>query len=109
MSNFSSSSSISEVARCYSVSKRKKNTHRDLDGHLLIDTVLVVEVNAIDTESPEASLTRCPDVRRLPTEQGPAVVADADAELGSQLHLLPKTALQCLCSQVVRRDSLSAN
>ena len=76
--------------------REKKNTHRDLDGHLLIDTVLVVEVNAIDTESPEASLTRCPDVRRLPTEQGPAVVADADAELGSQLHLFTDPALQRL-------------
>ena len=71
----------------------KKNTHRDLDGHLLVDTVLEVEVNAIDTESPEASLTRCPDVRRVPADLGPA---DADAELGAQLHLFTDPALQRL-------------
>ena len=48
VSNFSSSFSISAVACCYS-DRDKKNTHRDLDGHLLVDTVLEVEVNAIDT------------------------------------------------------------
>jgi hypothetical protein len=94
VSNFSSS--INAAACCYSACPRKKNTHRDLDGHLLIDTVLKVEVNAIDTESLEASLTRCPDVRRVPADLGLAVVADGDAELGGQLYLLPDCTLHRL-------------
>jgi len=38
-------------------------THRDLDGHLLVDAVLVVEVNAVHAEPLEAALTRMPGPR----------------------------------------------
>jgi hypothetical protein len=38
------------------------HAHRDLDGHLLVDAVLVVEVDVVDAEPLEASLARCPHI-----------------------------------------------
>jgi hypothetical protein len=74
---------------------KRGTTHRDLDGHSLVDAVLVVQVDAVDAQPLEAALARRPDVRRVAADLSLAV-GERDAELGSQLHLVPHPALQRL-------------
>jgi hypothetical protein len=61
--------------------------------------VLVVEVDALDAEPPEAALARRPHVRWVAAEVGLAAVDEGDAELGGQVHLLPHPALQRLAEE----------
>ena len=49
---------------------------------------MVVEIDAVDAEPPEAALARRPHVRRVAVDLLLAVDVQ-DAELGGQLHLLP--------------------
>jgi hypothetical protein len=49
---------------------------------------LVVEIDAVDAEPPEAALARRPNVRGVTVDLLLAVGVQ-DAELGGQLHLLP--------------------
>ena len=74
-------------------------THRDLDGHLLVDAVLVVEVDAVHAKALEAALTRRAHVRRVPADLEVAGADEIDAELGGQLHLVPHPALQRLAEE----------
>jgi hypothetical protein len=69
--------------------------HRDLDGHLLVDAVLVVEVDAVDAEPLEAGLAGCPYIRRVTADLALAV-GEGDGKLGGQLDLLLYTALKRL-------------
>jgi len=78
--------------------KWRRSAHRDLDGHPLVDAVLVVEVDAVHAQSLEAALARRPHVRRVPADLALAV-GEGDAELGGQLHLLPHPALQRLSEE----------
>ena len=71
------------------------DTHRDLDGHIFVDAVLVVEINTVDTQPLEAALASRAHVRWIPPDV-PLVVCERDAELGGQIHLLPHVALQRL-------------
>ena len=77
-------------------------THRDLDGHPLVDAVLVVEVDAVYAEPLEAALARCAPVRRVPADVDISGAGEVDAELGAQLHLLRHPP----CSALPRRISL---
>ena len=74
-------------------------THRDLDGHPLVDAVLVVEVDAVYAEPLEAALARRAHVRRVPADVDISGAGEVDAELGAQLHLLPHPALQRLAEE----------
>jgi hypothetical protein len=38
------------------------HAHHDLDGNLLVDAVLVVEVDVVDAETLEAGLACCPHI-----------------------------------------------
>ena len=66
-------------------------THRDLDRHLLVDAVLVVEVDAVDAEPLEAALARRVHVCWV-TADLPLAVGEGDGKLGGQLDLLPHPA-----------------
>ena len=62
--------------------------------------MLVVEVDAIHAQPLEAAFARIPNVRRVPADLTGAVVgAQAYAELGGQLHLLPHPTLQSLAKE----------
>ena len=69
------------------VLQRNRLTHRDLDGHLGVDAMLKVKVDAVDAKPPEAALARRPHVCRVAADR-PHV--GRDAELGGNLHLLPR-------------------
>ena len=58
--------------------------------------MLVVEVDAVDAEPPEAGLARRPHVRRVAADR-PEL--RRDAELGGQLHLLPRAMPQRLADE----------
>ena len=62
--------------------------------------MLVVEVDAVHAQPLEAAFARSANVRRVPADLTGAVVgAQAYAELGGQLHLLPHPALQRLAEE----------
>jgi len=71
-------------------------TNGDLDGHRRVDAVLVVEVDAVDAEPPEATLARRPKICRVASDS-PDV--RRDAELGGHLHLLLRRAMECLADE----------
>jgi len=68
--------------------KQIMETHRDLDGHPLVDAVLVIEVDAVNAEPLEAALARCPHESWVAADL-PFPIGEGDAELGGQLNLLP--------------------
>ena len=70
-------------------------THRDLDRHLLVDAMLVVEVDAVDAEPLEAALARRPHICWV-TADLPLAVSEGDGKLGGQLDLLSYPALKRL-------------
>jgi hypothetical protein len=57
--------------------------------------VLVIEVDAINAESLEAALARCPHVSWVAADL-PFPIGKGDAELGGQLDLLPHPTLKRL-------------
>src|SRR2546422_459018 len=64
-----------------------------LDGDLGVDTVLVVEVDVVDSEPPQRSVARLAHVFRLAAhaEEGPVLAADVP-ELGRDHHLVAAAA-----------------
>jgi len=81
----------------YQIKKSKctRATHRDLDGHPLVDAVLVIEVDAVNAEPLEAALARCPHESWVAADL-PFPIGEGDAELGGQLNLLPHPTLKRL-------------
>ncbi len=63
---------------------------RVLDRRARVDTVLVVEVDALDSQPPERCLARLPHIRGAAVDRPPGRIAgfEPDAELGRQEHLL---------------------
>ncbi|TVU13684.1 hypothetical protein EJB05_37104, partial [Eragrostis curvula] len=69
--------------------------------------MLVVEVDTVDAETPEAALARGAHIHRVTTDL-PLAVDKNDTELGGQLHLLPHPALQRLLTDITS-NAFSAN
>lgn len=72
------------------------STHRDLDGDSNVDSVLVVEIDAVDIEPLQAALAGRPHVHWVAADLEVRRVDDVVAELGGRLHLLPHSPLKSL-------------
>jgi hypothetical protein len=70
-------------------------TNRDFDGNAGVDAVLVIEIDAIQVESLQASLTGCSHIRWIATDL-PLPIRIAKSELGCQFHPLSHSFLQSL-------------
>src|SRR5262249_12307334 len=67
------------------LTESRHGADRLLDGNLGVHTMLVVEVDRVDTESLEARVARASNVRRAPVDEVPAAVWTAHlAELGRE-------------------------
>ncbi|KAK3414618.1 hypothetical protein EUGRSUZ_H00476 [Eucalyptus grandis] len=72
-----------------------RDPYSDFDGDASVDTVLVVEVDAIDVETLQAVLAGRPHVHLIAPDI-PLSICIAEPELGRQFHLLSHPSLQIL-------------
>ena len=67
--------------------------YSDFDGDISVDTVIVIEINAIDAEPLKAGLASRPNVAWLALHFHHAAVCEFDAKFSSKLNMLSDITL----------------
>ena len=70
-------------------------TNCDFDRHTLVDSVLIIQIDSIDTESLQASFTSILYICRISADLHRITIV-FDPKFGCELHFLPQPSLQSL-------------